>query len=201
MWISILAQDDGYGTELIYVIALLILSGIGALAEKLKQKKQQQQESRRYWKPSKIDRPERPAQHAPSRQVRPAPRREPTAPVAAPPARPVQRKVDVPRPPAQARPRPQVPAERQRQPTVRRRKATPRGVPEPRPPRSPSIEPGRAEQPRPAGIPAAPPRPGPGLFTPVRPKHRLGIGELRRAIVLSEVLRPPLALRDFEGPN
>jgi len=223
MWTGILAQDDGYGIDTIfYVIAVLILSGVTALAEKLKQKKQ---ESKRYWKPTKIEPPGRPAHRAPPRPVQPAARREPTAPGAVPPARPVQRKVVVPRPTAQARPQPQAPAERHMQPTIRRREGKRRRAPGQRRVRPSTRKPRQdlaaqleqrakadtgkaqslkaklAEKPKPADITAAPRRPGRGLFTTVGSMKRMSIRELRRAIVLSEVLQPPLALRDLEGSN
>jgi hypothetical protein len=220
IWTDVLAQDDGHGTGTIfYVIAVLILSGLGALAEKLKQKKQ---ESKRHWKPTKIEGPPRPARRAPPRPAQPAARREPAAPGSAPPARPVPRKAVVPRPPAPARPHPQVLTERQMQPTVRQQKGKRRPAPGQRRARRPTrkptqdlvaqleqraeaalregqpIEAGLAEQLSPADRTAARRRARPGLFTPARSMNRMSIRELRNAIVLSEVLQPPLALRDLQ---
>jgi len=217
IWTGMLAQDDGgYGTEIFYVIAVLILAGVGALAEKLKEKKQ---ESKRHWKPTKIERPARPAHRAPPRPAAP---REPAAPGGAPPTRPVQRKVVVPRPPAQARPQPQVQPGRRMQPTIRQREGTRRAAPGQRRARPATRKPTQdlaaqleqraqaalrkaqpsevslAEKMSRAHVTATPRRRGPGLFTTVGSMKQMSIRELRKAIVLSEVLQPPLALRDLQ---
>ncbi len=58
------------------------------------------------------------------------------------------------------------------------------------------IETSLAERLSRADLTAAPGRARPGLFTPARSMNQMSIRELRNAIVLSEVLQPPLALRD-----
>ena len=59
-------------------------------------------------------------------------------------------------------------------------------------------EPSLAEQLSRAEMPTSPRRFGPDWLTSVRSMNRMSNRQLRQAIVLSEVLRPPLALRDIQ---
>lgn len=224
-WTGLLAQDSGGGFEtILWVIAVLILSGVGALSEKFKQKRE---ESKRHWKPTEIEPPSHPTRRAPPRPSRPAAHRESPAP-SAPTSRPVSRRTAVPGAPAQVRPQPQKQKERHVQPTIRRQQEPQRQAPVRRRVRSvtrtSSSTPEliaqleqRAQlalkQAKPAGPSLAKPfhqadtkasssqqtpLSRPGVLASVRCMNRMSVSELRRAIVLSEVLRPPLALRDIE---
>ncbi|MEP0844583.1 MAG: hypothetical protein HRF43_17935 [Phycisphaerae bacterium] len=178
----ILAEQNGAG-QILVIVAVAVFAGLNVLMEKLKRKPEDEQ-ARKRWPPVVFD-----------------DRRPPTEPPA-PPGSPQRR------PPAA---RPQGP-----QPS-RRRAAPPRSLsqrPSPPPSLAGGVQPlvaGEAEVqrlvPAPAELapaaseaasfqirPAAPARPNAGAFLKPTP------AELRRAVVLSEILGEPLAIRDFHEP-
>ncbi|MHC4441344.1 MAG: hypothetical protein ACYTF1_22725 [Planctomycetota bacterium] len=192
IWPSILADDVEIGEGLFYVIAVLILSIVGAVFEKFKRKMAGDQAEKIKAKPK----PRVPAR-PPVRAERPA----------APPARPVvggqQRKAAARPPMVQRRPRPP-----QRRRPVRVEKPPAQPIPvivkveaEPVIPLAerPALETEKGAEPSPASEPKAP---------AAKKKRVIGIGsfrnlsrdEIRRAIVLNEILGPPIALRDYERP-
>jgi len=216
---GILAVDDG--AELFYVIAVLILAAVGAIVEKLKQKMGGSDAPKRTPPvPRRADRespPPRPA--APSR-----PAARPVQRPAAPP-RPAQRQAPAVRPAVPARPlepgprRPPPPASPRRPEPVEpmRRRALaestePPGRLEERQiaPVDDEYELGRVsrkqlssalleDRPRvrqSVGGPAHPPVAPSAGQVHIGSFTGLGTAELRRAIVLYEVLGPPVALRD-----
>lgn len=211
MWASIMAVGDG-GGELFYVIAILILGAITAIVEKVKQKmagddapKREPPATRRAKPGPQPPRPARPQPPA----ARPADRRTPPVRPAAPaaPARPPTpaRRAAPPRPPTTRAPAPPAPTP-QIEETHRRLVAeapTLQDVGEheighvAQHHMETKVEKGRkpgkltrkADR-RPAAAPQAHTRSSVGSF------RNLTLPEVRRAIVLSEILSPPLALRD-----
>jgi len=191
IWNVILADGSG-GKELFYVVAVLILAGLGAIADKLKPKGQEG---------------ESPAKPSPRPQARgSAPVRGPRRPEERParPARPVSRPV--------ARP-----VSRPTSPPVFQREQPAIPVAPPRPQRPQSDRARRAA----AEMAALQARPVPVVDTQSRFAEmkrktkaarartesvtgrggttalgRLSRQDLRRAIVLNEILQPPLALRE-----
>lgn len=215
-WMSILAQSDDYGGELFYIIAVLILVSFSALFEKFKRTMAGKDEQPMKRPPAVPRRPDRPAQ--PPRPVsRPQPPR----------ARPVGGETPPARPPVPARPGPAAPPRRPpapppRRPTPTRRRVvtdapTPmsRAAPTPLRPVRPAerLGPARLEpeveksslqvsrlakvvETRPAALPQ---RPSVEVVPDVGSFRHLSIAEIRRAIVLSEILSPPLALRNVQS--
>ena len=209
----LLAQDHGYG-QLVYVIAILILSGLGALLEKLKNKQEQRTTSRpKPSEPSKTA-PEQPARiPQPLGRVEPLP---PQGPAHSPPAPPTVRREPAPLPPprpVQSPPLAPSPVPTLRQPPpVPRRPVVPPPQPQKVPPRRPIGEPKR-----PLPVPSVASRLQPTIQAPEPPRvvsqtpaqpvpaqaktamgrrRRLSARELRRAVVLSEILQPPVSLRE-----
>ena len=221
-WTLILGEgqgDNSFG-QLAYIIAVLVLAALGALAEKIKHK---QEAAKRQHGPGPTEPPE-----PPTMREAPPPMRE----------RPdVTRRYDHPVPgqPIPRMPGPKVPVGRPvppAAPPVRRpKKVRPPGPLEPETARaSPAgervttLEVGTLtrELPRTTGVGAVAPKlapepthvkpatgpapaaaaaaPRPGAAEPaaalIGPVTQLGGSDLRRALVWSEILQPPLALRD-----
>lgn len=207
----LLAQDHGNG-QLVYVIAILILSALGALLEKLKNRREQQSTSRR--KPAKPP-PSTPGQTEP--MPSPAGRTEspmhPRGPGHPPLAPPTTRRGSAPLPPpgpVQSPPLAPPPTlVGHESPSIPPHPVTPPPRPQKRPPRQPIARPKQ-----PLAIPVA------SIATTLQPKvqtpdqtriplqvppvreklmlgakRRLTSRELRRAVVLSEILQPPVGLR------
>jgi len=228
IWTMILAVRDG--GELYYIIAILILGIVGAIADKLKNRMggvDRERESRPE-PPKPIARPQAGARPARPRtpQGRPILREGPARAPAAPVRPPVRRPAPPPRRPMET-PRRGVPDAAE--PVFQRAPAGP-------PPARPAAKLGtlRPEPVRPAKIPPPPPPEGrpvqPHAPTPVgrltprqvariaqvketahtlaRPPiaepldvgsfRQLNLAEVRRAIVLNEILGPALALRQAE---
>jgi hypothetical protein len=227
--------DRGFPSEdLLYVIAVLVLAGIGAIADKIKRKMAGQQdrekrppvpglpESRREaQRPSVPPRPARPGSprapqpqpsspHPPVIRQAPGARRpiQPRQVPAATPARPPQpvRRVLPEQPPVleEAHPSPPRPASappggRSLDPQLGRRATAPSVAPsladeaervESKPPGFEAIA---GQELRPASVLLA----GPDELAPVRVTlAEMSLAEIRRAIVLNEVLGLPVALRD-----
>jgi len=178
IWSYILAQDDGGIEGLYYVIAVLILSAVGALAEKFKQKYGETEEKpRRPSPPRPTARPGRPP--LPTEQ-RPKPAAPPSRPWPRPPIRrPVQPPVARPAEVAE-RPVKKVPREFKRYQAEVLRPAV--EISETRPATekpSPLVE-VKKEKVECADI---------GSF------DDLSLQDIRRAIVLNEILGQPVALR------
>lgn len=192
-----LAQPDGGGGEFIYVIAVLILSVAGALADRFKKR----QEARAEEEKAAAARPSRPtadtARQRPTAPPTASPSRRPAPPVVviepAPTARPAG---DRPRPAPRAakrrpaKPEPPTPATLGPQPVVVRR-AQPAALSEDSVVSSTRIDVSRSISASISQLQAQP-----STAVPTQAMRRLSRQELRRAIVLSEVLAPPLALRD-----
>ncbi len=191
LWPTILGERGSDGSELIYVIAVLILAAVGAIFEKIKRKMAEPED-----KPGRPPVPRGIAdQH---KRVRPAP-----------PPRPSGR-----RQPPRAWPVGQAPPPRAAAPAVRLPLETPRLVPDESPrgvsrpaPAEPELRPAveaevipqlvgelsRGPERRPAATPGRRPS---DLVADVGSFRKLSLAEVRRAIVLNEILSPPLALRD-----
>ncbi len=198
-----LAQSDGGGGEFIYVIAVLILSVVGALADRFKKR----QEARAEEEQAAPARPSRPtAGTAPQRPTAP-----PTAPPARRPAPPVvvtepaertrptrtARPVgDRSRPAPQAakrrpaKPEPPTPTTLGPQPVVVRR-AQPTALSE-----DSVVSSTRIDVSRSISTSISQPQAQAATATSTQTLRHLSRQELRRAIILSEILAPPLALRD-----
>jgi len=205
----VLAARDGDSSELIWIIAVLIISVVGAIAGKIKERAQKP--------PPRTPRPPVPRPSERAEQPLPPSRRVPPSP-SAPPGRPMPR---VPRQPAPARHQPPVVRAPEPAPMPRSARPTP-----PKPPtqRRPVVRP-PATRPAPAPSVQEVPRRlveiGATLLEPTstRAAHALvdattaaqvregrrrrgtwGLSRstLRQAIVLKEVLGPPLALRRDE---
>jgi hypothetical protein len=214
-WTLILGagQGDGSFGQLAYIIALLVLAALGALAEKIKQK---QEASKRQHGPGPTEPP-----GPPTMRERPDVTRRYDSPV---PSQPIPRmpgpKVPVGRPVPPAAPPPRRPKKVRPpaplEPEIAR--AAPAGE------RVTTLEVGTLtrELPRTAGAGAVAPKLAPepmhvkpttgpapaaaaaalkpGATEPaaalIGPVSQLASGDLRRAFVWSEILQPPLALRD-----
>jgi len=168
----ILGEDDTF-TQLAYVIAVLVLAGLGAVADKVRKK---QEEAKRY------KRPETPEQSVPP-TVTKQPEVEDWTEILIPkpvPRRPPARKPE----PKPAHPRPQ---------------AAPRKPVLARP-----IEPAAKAEAKPVAAPvsARPPTPAPKAPTAeppaimIGPVQQLAVQDLQKAFVWSEILQPPVALRE-----
>ena len=219
-WTLILGTGDNSFGQLAYIIALLVLAALGALAEKIKHK---QEAAKRQQRPDGTEPPGPPTMREPPPPMRERPdvTRRYERPI---PSQPIPRmpgpKVPVGRPVPPAAPpvrrpkkvRPPAPLEPE---TAR---AAPAGE------RVTTLEVGTLtrELPRTAGAGAVAPKlapepthvrpvtgpapaaaiaaPKPGATEPaaalIGPVPQLGGGDLRRAFVWSEILQPPLALRD-----
>ncbi len=212
-----LGEGDRGLSGLLYVVAVIVLSIIGYAGDAIKKAAERRKDEGR--PRSRSDEPISPIE--PEEQVRP-PRpvaRPMTPPVArgdAPrPAPPIQRPLPAgmerPRPPVrppQPPTRPARPAQPQASPTLRERMAgAPRG---PARPTTPVARQPVTPQPVPVAGTASPSQAPPVLADLTAPRRAPASGEalsaksfrslsgaeLRRAIVLNEVLSPPLALRD-----
>jgi len=178
---AILARFDDF-SNLWFIVALLVIAAARAFGEKLKDKAEEQP-----YKKSPSVTPKPPGQARPPR----------------------------PAPPAQRRPRPPVPAgrgpviviapEESPQPQLSQPAAPPRARPaSPRPARA---------QARPPTIAAEPSKRTQAGFKPLdhknskpaqpstRQRFRVSRKTMRRAVILSEILKPPLALRENEAYN
>jgi hypothetical protein len=216
----ILAQREGYGQELFYIIAILILSVGSAIFQKVRQKFEEPDEGR---KPEPEKRIEMIDERPPQRRASPAPPVRPARP-AAPMTREQPRRPPVrPMPPVRERPpsrQPAPPPARPARDVGRMPPIEPRRTPAPRPaapvPRPRPAQPARPAAParsaaaevefvgeplrdtmqrrddvRAAGLPAAVERAKPVSVS----LGDMSMDDLRRAIVLKEILDPPVALR------
>jgi len=198
---TILAQDGGMNEGLFYVIAVLILSVVGAVFEKIKRKMADTQEKKEKPRPKGAERP------GPAQQPRPARQKRP--PVAAP-ARPVARaepRPTVRRPPPARAPRvPKRPVHTGAPIRVEVKEVVPETLVE----RIASEAGAGAEYSRPVTTkPATEGEGAPGKMSALFEKRKavafkavgsfrnLSKDEVRRAIVLNEILSPPLCLRDY----
>jgi hypothetical protein len=171
----ILGEDNTF-TQLAYVIAVLVLAGLGAVADRVRKK---QEEAKRY------KRPETPKQSVPP-TVTKQPEVEDWTEILIPKPVPRQPLVRKPQPkPKSAHPQPQaVP----RKPVLARPIETAAKV-EAKPVTAPvSARPSTPAAPK---TPIA--RPPAIMIGPVR---QLAVQDLQKAFVWSEILQPPVALRD-----
>jgi len=222
-WPAILAKDGDFSSELLYVIAILILAGIGAIADKIKQKMAGESKP-----PAKQPGP----REVPRSEIRvEEPPRRPAPPRPAAPQRPQQQR-QAPRPPvvweapqprqpyrpqAPPRPRPATPRppqERRVQPEAAPTSAAARSVVSVAPTVAGDVG---ALQGRPAPTQLAARQVGEktGLVSErdvgpptARPAHAAEVkhpgiewlsltrADLPRAVILSEILSPPIALRE-----
>ncbi len=197
-WPAILAKDGDFSSELLYVIAILILAGIGAIADKIKQKMAGESKP-----PAKQPGP----REVPRGEIR----------VEEPPRRPVPPRPVAPQRPQQQRQAPRPPvvweAPQPRQPQRPQAPPKPRPVAQrpPAPPAVPTSE--RRVLVQPAltsseaaviakeaeggvGRPAREPAQAVGARHPGIEWLALSRADLPRAIILSEILSPPIALRE-----
>lgn len=212
---DMLAADIG---ELAWIIAVLVFAGISALAEKFKDKNNEGQaeknrdlarkireaieRNQKRDEPSSSDERERP-------RPTPRPERPATRPRPAPPTR------QQPQPRPTIRREPKAPPARQRpasatmaQPRARREAPKPVARPQPIAPRQVTHEAPPAEEVVFRRVAEAEKAQDPmmaNLLTTRRQRQRssnrfggLKLNDLQRAVILSEIFRPPVALRDEE---
>ena len=194
IWSDILADNGDFGEGLFYVVAVLILSIVGAVFEKFKGKASQDEDRKVERKP------------APSRRRVPPRRPVDVERPAAPPVRPVVGREDRPvaHPPQRSRPRP---PQRARPVRARKPAVPPRPVILVEPVEETTVE--RVELPglkiekdaQVAAVSEVKKTVADGAgFADIGSFRWLGRDEIRRAIVLNEILGPPLALRDYDRP-
>lgn len=176
--IAILAQFDDF-SNLWFIVAILVIAAARAFGEKLKRKAEEQQ-----YKKSPPVSPKPPGQPQPPRPAPPAQRR--------------------PRPPAPARPGHGpvivIAPEESRQPQLTEPAAPPRARParaQARPPTS-AAEPSERTR---AELEPLDHKKSKPAQPPTRRRFRVNRKAMRRAVILSEILKPPLALRENEAYN
>lgn len=208
----ILADADGGIQDLIWIVAILLLSIVGAIAEKLKRMGGPKEPPEEPRSPKPIRPPEpapRPVQPQRARPQRPLPRAaetgptrprgpgsrpvRPPAPPRAPMAQPVARPGTPARPPA---PAPVAPPPRPAQPSLAVKDLSKVEVEGPLLAKD-LIQPITAQSPK-ATAPPAQKLPAAAIAPPVGSFRDLSLAEVRRAIVLNEILGRPLALRPYD---
>lgn len=221
---DILAADDGDLGGLIYLVAVIVLSVIGYAVDAIKKASERQKEAQRRRSFEEPISPIEP--QAPARPLRPVPppvaRSEQPRP-SPPMQRPLPAGGERPRPPVrppqapQSGPRPMQPGQRPpgqpvrpvapqplRQPMAQRAARHPaQPAAASRPPAPPEQISTAASAPQPQQVPAAAPaarrtaKPVPTADSlSAKDFSSLNGADLRKAIVLNEILSPPLALRD-----
>jgi translation initiation factor IF-2 len=189
--IAILAQFDDFG-NLWFIIALLVIAGARALGEKLKTKTEEQ----RYKKKT----PPVKSEPGPPKPPRPAPpvRRQPRPPA---PARPARSPVIVIAPEEGPRPQLTEPA-----PPPRARPAPARPAPAVAEPSERTLVQREELKLAESKLASSPDKPlrekkQAKIAKPTRRKFRVSRKGMRKAVILSEILRPPIALRENEAFN
>ena len=176
--IAILAQFDDF-SNLWFVVAILVIAAARAFGEKLKRKTEGQQ-----YKESPPVAPKPPGRHQPPRPAPPA-QRQPRPPA---PARPGRGPVIV------------IAPEEGPQPQLTELAAPPRA----RPARAQARPPTSAAEPSERTLTELKPldhKKSKPAQPPTRRRFRVSRKAMRRAVILSEILRPPLALRENEACN
>ena len=197
-WLNILAQDEGYDGELFYIIAILFIGAISAIAEKFKRSREkaaQQDSSPEDGQGRKDSRPKPPTLEPPQS---PRPPVRSARPVPPPMRRPPHRPPPVATPRPSALPQPSVPPFVEEEVVVWTPLAFEKAPP-PQPEPQVSPRPRVQHKPSPksatATKPVAVPKRGPVSVGSFR---GLSKRDIRRAVVLHEILGQPLALRKDE---